>query len=352
MDRPRGTASAATREGWFIDPVGRHAQRWFSGGTPTSLVRDGTVEGHDALDTADLERAASVDAIPAPTGDHSAGAVNADSSDGRSGRTPFTDGNANWVDALTLMAAPPFDPSRFSSPRYWRRFIITVILVVAAEAVVLIRFGFLWLALGALMIAAVAFIELRWGRTPFLTLWAIVALVTAFVIPQGNTNAGADVARHVSPTCGLLSTHDLVGLLDRPTVTRGQSATAPRCAWSSATGAPSGPRPSAGQTVTLTVTTPLAVPMPPAGAPNVAHIGLRAWTMTGCLATVCRQELSVVLTATFLTLTDTTNDANQTAWEDGGSVRLTELTRVATTVEERIDSGQCAYPGEDDCPVP
>jgi hypothetical protein len=81
--------------------------------------------------------------------------------------------------------------------------------------------------------------------------------------------------------------------------------------------------------------------MPPAGAPNVAHIGLRAWTMTGCLATVCRQELSVVLTATFLTLTDTTNDANQT-----------ELTRVATTVEERIDSGQCAYPGEDDCPVP
>jgi hypothetical protein len=74
--------------------------------------------------------------------------------------------------------------------------------------------------------------------------------------------------------------------------------------------------------------------------------------MTGCLATVCRQELSVVLTATFLTLTDTTNDANQTAWEDGGSVRLTELTRVATTVEERIDSGQCAYPGEDDCAVP
>lgn len=34
-------------EGWFTDPFGRHEARWLSDGTPTSLVRDGDVEGHD-----------------------------------------------------------------------------------------------------------------------------------------------------------------------------------------------------------------------------------------------------------------------------------------------------------------
>lgn len=33
--------------GWFKDPYGRHEARWMSGSTPTSLVRDGTVESTD-----------------------------------------------------------------------------------------------------------------------------------------------------------------------------------------------------------------------------------------------------------------------------------------------------------------
>ncbi len=48
-------------EGWYVDPFGVHAARWFSDGTPTALVRDkGGVESYDAApDTAfdgDLER--------------------------------------------------------------------------------------------------------------------------------------------------------------------------------------------------------------------------------------------------------------------------------------------------------
>ena len=35
-------------EGWYRDPYGIHQDRWFSAGTPTALVRDGRVEGHDA----------------------------------------------------------------------------------------------------------------------------------------------------------------------------------------------------------------------------------------------------------------------------------------------------------------
>jgi hypothetical protein len=34
-------------QGWYLDPYGRHEQRWFSAGRPTVLVRDQGVEGHD-----------------------------------------------------------------------------------------------------------------------------------------------------------------------------------------------------------------------------------------------------------------------------------------------------------------
>ena len=34
-------------EGWYLDPFERFEQRWISDGTPTSLVRNGSVEAHD-----------------------------------------------------------------------------------------------------------------------------------------------------------------------------------------------------------------------------------------------------------------------------------------------------------------
>ena len=41
------TESSAAAEGWYRDPYGIHQDRWFSAGTPTSLVRDQGAEGHD-----------------------------------------------------------------------------------------------------------------------------------------------------------------------------------------------------------------------------------------------------------------------------------------------------------------
>jgi hypothetical protein len=41
------TESADAAEGWYRDPYGIHQDRWFSAGTPTSLVRDQGTEGHD-----------------------------------------------------------------------------------------------------------------------------------------------------------------------------------------------------------------------------------------------------------------------------------------------------------------
>ena len=34
-------------EGWYVDPYGVHAARWFSAGRPTALVRDHGGESHD-----------------------------------------------------------------------------------------------------------------------------------------------------------------------------------------------------------------------------------------------------------------------------------------------------------------
>ena len=40
----------ATRpQGWFLDPFGAHEERYFSGGSPTRLVRDSGVESYDEL---------------------------------------------------------------------------------------------------------------------------------------------------------------------------------------------------------------------------------------------------------------------------------------------------------------
>jgi hypothetical protein len=35
-------------EGWYVDPFGVHAARWFSDGTPTDLVRD--ADGRESRD--------------------------------------------------------------------------------------------------------------------------------------------------------------------------------------------------------------------------------------------------------------------------------------------------------------
>jgi hypothetical protein len=41
------TRRSVAAEGWYRDPYGIHEDRWFSAGTPTSLVRDHGAEGHD-----------------------------------------------------------------------------------------------------------------------------------------------------------------------------------------------------------------------------------------------------------------------------------------------------------------
>lgn len=53
---PTGSASA-TGGGWMPDPTGRHEGRYFVGGHPTDLIRDGGVEALDPVGKQQLEQA-------------------------------------------------------------------------------------------------------------------------------------------------------------------------------------------------------------------------------------------------------------------------------------------------------
>jgi hypothetical protein len=55
-------------EGWYRDPYGRHEDRWFSAGRPTSLVRDDNHESRDEPPPYDPPTAP--EPIPEPVGDN------------------------------------------------------------------------------------------------------------------------------------------------------------------------------------------------------------------------------------------------------------------------------------------
>lgn len=64
-DADRPAARLRLREGWWSDPTGRHQQRWYSAGVPTSLVDDGGTTGDDPLP---VEEAAEATFAPAARG--------------------------------------------------------------------------------------------------------------------------------------------------------------------------------------------------------------------------------------------------------------------------------------------
>jgi hypothetical protein len=57
---PSTAGSAATDTGWRPDPTGRHEGRYFVGGHPTDLIRDGNTEAVDPLGKQELDQAGAV----------------------------------------------------------------------------------------------------------------------------------------------------------------------------------------------------------------------------------------------------------------------------------------------------
>ena len=58
--------AALVKEGWYEDPADRHEYRWFSLGTPTDLVRDGSQTSRDPISMSDPEIFHSMDLAQPP----------------------------------------------------------------------------------------------------------------------------------------------------------------------------------------------------------------------------------------------------------------------------------------------
>ena len=71
VDRWAGvTLDSMHAEGWYRDPYEAHADRWFSDGRPTALVRDAGQESHDPPpDTAFPGPLVESDSVEASDGD-------------------------------------------------------------------------------------------------------------------------------------------------------------------------------------------------------------------------------------------------------------------------------------------
>jgi hypothetical protein len=68
----RNTVEAVPAQGWLRDPSGAHDERWFSAGSPTPLVRDGTVEYREDLPPDEQPRRRSDPVDPAAWGKYPA----------------------------------------------------------------------------------------------------------------------------------------------------------------------------------------------------------------------------------------------------------------------------------------
>jgi len=125
-------------QGWHADPFGVHEQRYFSGGRPTRLVRDGRVEAHDEPPaTHEGPDGVAVAATVRPAAGHAAGAglwaSSGPTAPGGSGGPPATS------DRDAAAAGYPPAPSA-SAPARKRRVGLVNTMVTLAAAAALVTF--------------------------------------------------------------------------------------------------------------------------------------------------------------------------------------------------------------------
>jgi hypothetical protein len=133
-----------SREGWFIDPYERHEARWFSGGSPTSLVRDGAHEGSDPPPPAAPIIADPSPAVPDRTDDEvpqrtfRGQEFEVDFQGSLGYRRPDPPQPSNWTDRLVVTVFSLVRPSQLGKPGYWRHIVRVLLLGWVVTLVVLL----------------------------------------------------------------------------------------------------------------------------------------------------------------------------------------------------------------------
>jgi hypothetical protein len=118
-------------QGWYRDPFGRHEQRYFSGGRPTKLVRDGHVESYDEPSAAGTE-------MPAGEPGFAAGGAA-----GPAGAGPAGAGDVPGAGGAPGVGGDRYPPgaAAWSPWRWYGRAIAVVVVIAAGTIFAVIEFG-------------------------------------------------------------------------------------------------------------------------------------------------------------------------------------------------------------------
>jgi hypothetical protein len=142
-------AQLGENEGWYRDPWLRHEARWFSGGRPTKLVRDGTQESVDPPPSTPPLTPNLVPVIPPPDDveempQHTFQGEQFEQSFG--GSRGYDGPNTpprpfNWADWLMAPVITFVRPSQFKHPAYWTRYVPMIVFIsCAASAIALLLY--------------------------------------------------------------------------------------------------------------------------------------------------------------------------------------------------------------------
>ena len=223
------------------------------------------------------------------------------------------------------------DPSRLGNRRYQRRLGLAAVLLFAVDAVVAYALGAPWFGLGCLLIGVAVYCAVRFLRIPLIALWAAIVLVFLFVLPLDGVVGPSATAQ--APACPWMDASEAAAVLGHAA-----NADAPQglshCSWSTpARRAAPGPR---RDRLSLVVTDPTVAPSPTAADTIVPTVGLRAWTTSACTSSTCTEQLSVVLTSTFLTIGVTSSGVDPAQWEQRRPELARRITHLGSVVAPRI----------------
>ena len=244
---------------------------------------------------------------------------------------PYTDPDRNWVDQFIVISTTLLDPSRLANRLYQRRLGLVAALLFAVDAVVAYAFGAPWFALGCVLIGLAVYLAVRFLRIPLIALCAALALVFLFVLPLDGVVGRSAATQPVA--CTWMSTGEATAVLGHAAAADAPQS-ASHCSWST----PDHRTAPATRTerLSLVITDPAVAPSPAAADTVVPTVGLRAWTTSACTASACTEQLSVVLSSTFLTIGVTSSGFGQAHWEQRQPQLARRMTHLGSVVAPRI----------------
>ena len=249
--------------------------------------------------------------------------------------SPSTDPDRNWVDQFIVISTTLLDPSRLANRRYQCRVGLVAGLLFAVDAVVAFALGAPWFALGCLLIGAAVFLAIRFLRIPLVALWAAIALVFLFVLPLDGDVGGSAATQ--AATCPWMSTGEAVATVGRD-ISADPVVDTAHCSWSTVHHASVPARRV--DRLALDITDPLVAPSPTASDTLVPTVGLRAWTAAACTSTSCTEQLSVVLSSTYLTIDVTSTGVDQAQWLRQQPRLVRRMTHLGSVLAPRVSPPQ------------